>query len=218
MLEYRAQELGYYANLENQTCTKCPALYNDCELVEDKIECLSCAHFAFKNEGICKCYDTDNQVDEKTCPESWSDDLENNFSNFTCHTLTYAERSLKTAFYIESVTYSSSLLISPFISGIEAAWAMMNTIQILLFIGIINVNLPISLRVSLKAQKSYLLGYDISQGISDRSLKPFSVAYEFKYKSSAYLSNIGKPLFHLSCIIISSIVISSLSKILRGKI
>jgi hypothetical protein len=100
----------------------------------------------------------------------------------------------------------------------STGWIMLYTIQIITFLGMVNVNLPSFLKEGLKAQRSYFISYDVFEDIVRDAGKPFTKAYEFEYFTSAFIDNIGKSVFLLGCMILAYVLVFAIVKISKGKI
>jgi hypothetical protein len=103
-------------------------------------------------------------------------------------------------------------------SGGTNAWSMLNTIQIFSFLSLLQVNTPLILKSYLKSQESYYPAYDLFHEIFDDSIKPFKKARDFKYRSSNFIINTGKPIFVLIIIIMIDLLFCILSKITSGNL
>lgn len=206
-----------YPNKSSGTCIECPSLCIECGIKSGDLDCKICVDFAYKSGRICECYDIENQTSQEECPESCPDDMEIDLSTSSCYTLTDIEKTLKKVSSAAAMACTASIPLRILMSSSESAWAMMSTIQILLFIGMINVNLPVILKEDLKAQKSYLIAYDLFEEISFSSIKPFTKAYDFNYSTPAFIINVGKPACYIAFIILFQVLIFVVYKIPNAK-
>jgi hypothetical protein len=78
---------------------------------------------------------------------------------------------------------------------------MISSIQIFVFLPLLQVEMPLILKSYLEAQKNYYPAYEFFKDVIDDGIEPFKKVKDFKYHSSNFILNIGRPLFILSIII-----------------
>jgi hypothetical protein len=78
--------------------------------------------------------------------------------------------------------------------------------------------MPLILKSYLEAKKNYYPAYDFFKDTIYNSIEPFQKARDYKYDSSNFILNIGKPLFILSIIILIDFLSFIGFRITEGKL
>jgi hypothetical protein len=142
-----------------------------------------------------------------------SDDSESQYSD--------QEQTLSAQTELVSMILSTASTVGAAVSiasGSNNAWSMLSTIQIFSFLPLLQVDMPLMLKSYLKAQESYYPAYDLFHHVIDDNIQPFEKAREFKYRSSNFILNTGKPIFVIITIVMIDLFSSLLRKLSKGNL
>jgi hypothetical protein len=135
----------------------------------------------------------------------------------------YSQAEIDQADTVESITSGMATTATvgaavSIASGGSQGWGLLNTVQILSFLALIQVEMPLVLRSCIRAQENYYPSYDLFKDIRSQFKKPYKKAFEFKYRVSDFVQNIGKPIFILLIIISIHILSKLLFRFTKGKL
>jgi hypothetical protein len=152
--------------------------------------------------------------------QNFTEDIEDS-DNYDITYSIYSSEELERADQVEGVSNGVSIAcyVSAAVSlasGGSNAWSMLSTIQILSFLPLLQVEMPLILRSYLRGQESYNPAYDLFREFFDDSIRPYKKAKEFKYEYSNLILNIGKPLFVLLIIMTIHLISNILMNYSQG--
>jgi hypothetical protein len=213
---------GYYMESTTNICKPCPNLCTTCQKSQSSLECTSCVDFSYLNSSsLCRCY-TETSQSSSECPKTCPQAMQINSSNTSCiskpsqSTNSRQEDDVEQAITVLTLFNFAAFSLSHFANN-PSLWIMINAIQLLSFMPLLQVDMPLFLDSGLKAQVDYYLSYNLLSEISHSDIKPFEKAYEFKYKNSNFIMNIGKPVFLLCIVIVVHLICYIGGRYCKGK-